>query len=197
VEAATTAQVLRKENTVSNTARRLATTDLPLAGDYLGPAEVVGLGPPLAVRLPSGAVVDAAMALAVPYEPAMADEVLVIGKGEGHYVIGVLHGRGRVSLALEGDVDLHATNGKLRLRGDAGVELLGPELQVRTGRVEVIAGAVIQRFASLTQRVAKLLSVRAGEAHTVVEGAQVTQAESAAILTEGTMTLNGKQIHLG
>jgi hypothetical protein len=182
---------------MSKPARALGTLATALSGDYLGPAEVVDAGPPLTVRLPSGPVVEAAMALALPYEPAAGDVLLVIGKGDAHYVIGVLHGRGRTALELHGDVDLRATNGKLRLRGDEGVELLGPELEIRTGRLDVIAGAVKQRFASLTQRVAKLLSVRAGEAHTVVEGAQVTQAESAAILTEGTMTLNGKQIHLG
>jgi hypothetical protein len=183
---------------VKNAARVLdARPSFPEA-DYLGQAEVADLDAgAVNVRLPGGAVVRAAMALALPYEPVVGDMLLVIGKGADHFVIGVLHGAGRTALTLQGDVDLRAANGRLRLRGDKGLELLGPELEIRTGKLQVIADAVLQRFSSLRQRVTKLLSVHAGEAHTVVDGAQVTQAQSAAIITEGTMTLNGKQIHLG
>jgi hypothetical protein len=57
--------------------------------------------------------------------------------------------------------------------------------------------APIDHGSSLCQRVSDLLSVHAGEAHTVVSGTQLTQAHTAAILTEGTVTINGKEVHLG
>jgi hypothetical protein len=172
-------------------------TPVPQA-DYLGAAEVVSVaGRSVEVRLPDGAVAQATMALALPYEAEPGDLLLVIGKEDAYFVIGVIAGTGRTTLTLPGDVDLRAANGKLRLRGDEGLELLGPELEIRTGKLRMIADAVVHQFSSLSQRVARLLSVHAGEAHTVVDGAQVTQAQSAAMITEGTMTLNGKQIHLG
>jgi hypothetical protein len=166
--------------------------------DYLGPAEVVRAeGGTLHVRLRGGAVRQADLALALPYEPAVGDSLLVIGRGREHYVIGVLQGRGHTALTLEGDVDLRAANGRLRVSGDHGVELSGPEIELRAGRLEMFAGAVRQRFASICQRVSDLVSMHAGEAHTVVRGTQLAQAHTAAILTEGTVTINGKQVHLG
>ena len=42
-----------------------------------------------------------------------------------------------------------------------------------------------------------MLSVHAREVHTVVDETHLTKAKSASVLTEETMTINGKQIHLG
>lgn len=165
---------------------------------YLGPATVTRVtAADVEVRLPDGASARAALAMAFLYEPAEGDVVLVIGQEAGHYVIGVLHGRGRASLALPGDVDLRAVGGVLRLAGDKGVEIAAPEVGVQAGRVRMIAGAVVQRFATLRQRVTELLSVHAAESHTLVEGAAHTQAKSATILTEEKATINGKAIYLG
>ena len=46
----------------------------------------------------------ATVALAYPYEPAVNDMVLAIGQGEAWYVIGVLQGSGKTSLAVPGDL---------------------------------------------------------------------------------------------
>jgi hypothetical protein len=166
--------------------------------DYLGPAEVLETAADaVRVRLRGGAVVGAQLALALAYEPVVGDLLLVIGREEDHYVIGVLRGKGCTSLSVQGDLEVRAADGRLRLSGDNGIELLGPELEVRTGKLEVFAGAVLERFTSLCQRVTKLLSVHAGQAHTVVDETLVTEAREAAILTEGTMSINGKEIHLG
>jgi hypothetical protein len=168
------------------------------AGDYLGPAAVLDVRPgAVQVELRGGTVVTARMALAFPYEPAPGDTLLVIGKGADHYVIGVLHGSGRTSLTMVGDVELRASEGVLRLSGDRGVELRGPEVEISASKLRVVAAAALQRFTSLCQRVTDLLSVQAGEAHTVVHGSQLTQAKNATMLTEEIMTINGKQIHLG
>jgi len=168
------------------------------ATDYLGPAEVLDVeAGAVRVAIPGGPIVRAELALALPYLPSAGDLMLVIGRAGAYYVIGVLHGSGRTELAIPGDIHLRAVGGKLRLEGDQGIELAGPEVEVRAGTLRVVADAVLQHFSSLCQRVTKVLSVHAGESHTVIAGASLTQAKTAAMLTEGTMTLNGKEIHLG
>lgn len=171
-----------------------------LAGprDYLGPGRVTAAeAGRVTVELPGGPSVVAEMALALPYEPALGDTLLVIGKEERYYVIGVLHGRGRTVLSLSGDVAVHARDGALSLSGDKGVAIRGPELEVEAGKVRMIADAVVQKVASMYQRVSALFSVHASEAHTVVEKTSFTKAKNATILTEETVTVNGKQILLG
>jgi hypothetical protein len=164
----------------------------------LGPAEVTRVSPhEVELRLESGALAHAQIALGYPYEPAEGDVVLVIGEAGRHYVIGVLHGTGRSALELPGDVDLRAVGGKLRLSGDKGVEIASPDLSIHVGKLQVIAGTAVQRFASLCQRVADLWSVQAGQRHTVIEGSSHEQAKSAEILTEEQVTINGKAIYLG
>jgi hypothetical protein len=170
----------------------------PGTGPALGPAEVTRVSPhEVEVRFESGASAHAQIALGYPYEPQQGDTVLVIGEAGRHYVIGVLHGTGRSVLELPGDVDVRAVGGVLRLSGDKGVELASPDLSIHVGRLQVIAGAAVQRFASLCQRVADLLSVQAGQRHTVIEGSSHEQAKSASLLTEEQVTINGKAIYLG
>ena len=167
--------------------------------DYLGPATVVAVEEGrVAVELPGEAEpIAVELAFSLPYEPALADTLLVIGRDEKVYAIGVLHGTGRTVLSLQGDVELHARDGALSLSGDKGVKLRGPELEVEAGKIRMVADAVVQKFNSVYQRVSTLLSVRAQEAHTVVEKTSFTQAKNASILTEETVTVNGKQVLLG
>jgi hypothetical protein len=168
------------------------------AQSYLGPAEVLDPGPgPLEVRLLGGAVVKARMALAHPYDAQPGDEVLIIGNEGGHYVIGVLSGAGRSTLAFQGNVDISANGGVLRLSSDKGVEVDAPNVEVRASTLQMLAGAVAQRFASLRQTVTALVSLRAGQTHTVVDGSTYAQSKRATILTEGKVTINGKEIYLG
>ncbi len=178
--------------------RRASETSQSGAEDYLGPANVtqVGAGSVEAV-LPSGKAISAQMALAVPYEPALGDVLLVIGKGDGHYVIGVLRGKGQTRLSLQGNVDLHATDGTLRLSGDRGVQISGPEVGIETRRLGVIAGALVEHLSSAVRRVTGLLSLQVGDSHTIADGSILSQSKTAAILTEETVTVNGKQVHLG
>lgn len=166
--------------------------------DYLGPAEVVEALPhEIEVRLPSGVAARARLALAFPYQPAAGDEVLVIGNAEGHYVIGVLRGSGRTALSFQGDVDLRAEGGVLRLSSDKAVEVAAPELLMMAGRLQQIAETVAQKFVSLRQTVTELLSLRAGQSHAIVEGSSFSQSRTHTILTEEKVTINGKDIYLG
>jgi hypothetical protein len=166
--------------------------------DYLGPAVVLEVGSnDVEARLPSGVVVRAELALAFPYRPAAEDVVLVIGRGEAHYVIGVLRATGETALRFEGNVSLHAIRGKLRLTGDEGVEIQGRELEILVDAFKVVATSMVQKAASAYQRISGLLHVRAGESQTLVDGTSTTKAKTGVILTEEKMTINGKQIYLG
>jgi hypothetical protein len=169
-----------------------------IPSDYLGPAVVAAIEPGgVEARLPSGACVRAALALALPYRPAIDDVVLVIGRDDAHYVVGVLRGSGETALAFEGDVTLHAVRGRLRLTGDEGVEVQGKELEILVSAFKVVADSMVHKAASAYQRVTGLFSLRARDAETLVDGTSTTKAHTAVVLTEDKMTLNGKQIYLG
>jgi hypothetical protein len=171
----------------------------PRPEEYLGPARVIAAdGDEIRVELPGGGPsIPVELAFSLHYEPVAGDQLLVIGRAERHYAIGVLHGAGRTVLSLAGNVELHARGGALSLSGDNGVAIRGPEIDVEAGKIRVVAGAVVQKFHSLYQRVSALLSVRAEEVHTVVDKTAFTKAKNATLLTEETVTVNGKQILLG
>ena len=174
----------------------------------LGPAEVLepgeGVDPRRAVDVrlgsafgPEGQVVRARMATPLPYEPCAGDTVLVIGDAAGHYVIGVLDGRGRTVLELHGDVDLRALGGTLSLQSDRAVRIDAPEVEVLARKLRTVADAVVSTMGSLRQRIASLYSVHAQQIHTVADGTSVAQARSTTILSEDKVTINGKAVHLG
>ena len=166
--------------------------------DYLGPAEVVEQGP-TAVRVDvAGVTTRAQLALAFAYEPAQGDTVLLVARRGKAYVIGVLEGRGRAKLAIAGDVDLHAVGGTLRLRGDAGIEVEGKCVRISASdKLRVVAEHAVTSFESLTRRVRGLLSSHAGDKLETVDGARIERSKQATILTEETMAINGREIHLG
>ena len=166
--------------------------------DYLGPGHTVSVQPhAVEVEIRGGERVRAELALSIPYAPAVGDVLLVIGKGDEHYVIGVLHGSGTTTLSFQGAVDVRATGGPLTLSSDQGVSIQGPELEIHAGRLQVFAGAVVEKFTSLYQRVRETLNVHAGKTHTIVDDASFLTAKNASIVTEETMSINGDQIHLG
>jgi len=151
----------------------------------------------LVIELSGGRRCPARLALASPYAPVVGDILLVIGGPGGHYAIGVLDGAGRTVLSVPGDIDVHAVGGSLRLSGDKGVQVEGESIEMRSNKLQVIAGAVVEKFTTAYQRVSEMLSLRAGQRHTVVDGASFEKSKSATLLTEETVTINGKQVHLG
>ena len=143
----------------------------PSEGRSLGPAEVVSIvRGALGVRLASGAVVSARIALAQAYDASVGDEVLVIGEAGDHYVIGVLLAKAPAVLSVPGDLEIRA-GGALRLTAGAEVEVSGREVAMRASKLSLLADAVTETFTTFRQRVREVLSVHAGESHTVVEGA--------------------------
>jgi hypothetical protein len=174
----------------------------PAPGDSpsrsLGPAEVLSVGPGyVEVCLEHGAVARAELALATPYEPAIGDQLLVIGDADRHWVIGVIRGKGRTVLSFDGDVELRSNDGVLRLASGKRVEVESPDVAFHVGTLRTVADSVIEHVSSLTQRVRSLLSVHAGQRREIIDGSTTTQAQSSTLLTEGDVKVNGKAIHLG
>ncbi len=111
---------------------------------YLGPAEVVFAAED-ALRVSIDGVEIAAVAAVANYIPAVGDTVLVLGDdASGHYAIGVLHTRSRSTTSSgearfvhdpergctriaveEGDLELVATGGNIRLVAGGGIDLTG------------------------------------------------------------------------
>jgi hypothetical protein len=162
-----------------------------------GVVTAVGPGPTVTVALAGGAEVAATLALALPYAAVPGDVLLVVGDGAEHFVIGVVDGRGKTSLELRGDVSLRAVGGALDLSGDHGVSIRGPLVSLEAGDLRAVARSVVETFTSLFQRVSEALHVHAREQVTIVDEGAYTQAKTAAIQTEDTVTINGKEIHLG
>lgn len=165
---------------------------------YLGPAEVLAVEPHrVHLKLPTAGAVWAQLALAFSYEPQTGDQLLVIGNADGHYVIGVLQGRGTARMTFPGDVELRSTGGSVRVAAAEGVEIEAPQVALRARRVQLFARSMVEQLGNLYQTVTEVLNVRAGAAHTMVEGTSYTQAKRATLLTENEVNINGKKINLG
>lgn len=165
---------------------------------YLGPATVTSTSPAvLQAELPTGETVMPRLALAFPFVPAEGDTLLVIGEGERYFVIGVIASSGRTSLHFQGDVEVRAEGGTLELHGDRGVALLGPQIDIKTRRLEVLADKATEAFGSVVTRVKSLLSVHAGESDTLVHGEWSNRSERASITSQEVVSINGKEVHLG
>jgi hypothetical protein len=183
---------------MTSAAQKIRPFPVPRPDDYLGPGHVVEALPHEAVvEIRGGERVRATLALSISYAARPGDVLLVIGKGDDHYVIGVIHGSGTTSLSFQGAVELTATGGPLTLSSDHGIALHGPEVEVEAGKLQLVAGKVVEKLGSLYQRVREALSVHAGSTHTVVDDASFLTAKNASIVTEETMSINGDQIHLG
>ena len=129
--------------------------------------------------------------------PAVNDVVLALGKDARCYVVGVLSSSGKTQLSFRGDVKLEAIGGSLSLGADENVLVRGKAVDLEAGSLTMRAVDVVQKFESVVQRVRGLLSVRAKRQDTMVDESATTRAKRATILTEETMAINGKQIHLG
>lgn len=164
----------------------------------VGPARVVEAGPSwvLVECAGRGAAERAELAFSMPYEPAVGDLLVVLGKPGSLYAVGVLRGTGKTILAVEGDLDV-AASGSLRLRGGMGVAIEGRDVSIEAGRMETTAKTVVEVVGSFVQRVSGLFSQQARDVHVHAEQSVVTRGKNATILTEESVVVNGKQLFLG
>lgn len=176
----------------------LRSSELALDERILGPAEVVAIGVrDVEVRLESGMVVAAVVALATRYEARVGDEVLVISQGGRSWIIGVISGSGSTVLSFDGDVELRSNDGTVRVSGARGVEIDGPRIDLRSSTLSIAAEALVERVASFTQRVRDLMSIHVGKKHEIVDGSSTSQAKSSTLLTQEDVKINGRTVHLG
>lgn len=164
---------------------------------FLGPAEVL-TGSPLRVRREDGREVAVEPGFTFPYTPAPGDRLLVIeGEREAHWAIGVISGRAPEALAFPGDVTVRAVGGTLNLRGDEGVHVEAPLVSLRGEALRTIVGTLSERADAALRLVKDLLTVRAGESRRTVMGEDHSRSKRSVTLAEGTVKIDGGQVHLG
>jgi hypothetical protein len=176
---------------------------------YLGPGEVITpAGKPdfIEVRLLDGETLWARLALALPYTPAIGDEVLVFCQQLADaYVIGVLQGRGVTTLQSPADLTLSAPNGTIRieagrsvqLRGTESVEITTRKAAVRATRLHILATTLVQRLGSAYTWATGLLQFKSRRMRTVTDEGWLVRADRAHLKTTGNTCINGKTVHLG
>ena len=77
------------------------------------------------------------------------------------------------------------------------VSVRSNDVRIEAGAVRTIAESVVERAATAYQHIREVLSVHAGEKREVVRGEWLARAERANIVTSETVSINGKEIHLG
>ena len=177
-----------------------ATGEAPSPAPYLGPGVVLeGSGDRFLVQLADaeGNQVQAQLALAFPYRPAIGDSLLVLGQAGRHYVVGLLHGSGQVDLTFQGDVSLRALGGTLKLAGDSGLKLESPEVTVRARTIRPFAESLSEKVSEAYRWVKGTLTVRAGESRRVVEGEDLAQSKRSTTLAKDVVRIDGGQTQLG
>ena len=168
-----------------------------LGAPYLGHGQVLAVDNGRVLVALSGAKAWATMALGNGYAPVVGDVLLVIGKGEAFYVIGVIAGRGRTTLSAHGDLELRAPHGRIDLLARDGINLRAGLVQIVGKTWEVVAETVRHRFGELCCQVKEVMRWRSKRAETEVEDVHRTQAGRIVQRADKDVSIDGEKIHLG
>ena len=135
-------------------------------GVSLGPAQVTAVASDGTIRAARAeepaAEITVILALASPYRPQAGDSLLVIGQAGAWYAIGVLSGSGITRIAVPGDLEIAAPNGRLELSAGHAVRLTAPRIDAVARRLQLAADRLIERCQHASSRITGLLDVRAG-----------------------------------
>jgi hypothetical protein len=164
---------------------------------YLGPARVTQVTERRVRLRLQDQELWATVALAFPYELALEDRVLVIGQDDQWYVIGLLEGRGTTKLIVPGDLELRAPRGAIRLSAGKRIEVAGPLVAIKAGRLRLMAHSVRERFARATRWVRETASVQAERLLTKVNGDYRLHAGRIKEKARGRVQIDGEKIDLG
>lgn len=170
---------------------------------YLGAARVVRVEPAAVVvaleeaRGSGPVVVHATPALTVPYAPRPGDQLLVIGDAAAFYVIGVLDGRGAVSLSNPAGVALRAEGGALRVVGDRGVRVAGARVRLETGWLRQLAVSAVTTFGERVTHVREAWKVEAGQLDERSDGRHLLQARRAVIKALTSARIKSTTVRVG
>ena len=177
--------------------------------NYLGSATVLNAGMVpgyVEVLLPDGEGVSARLALAVPYQPSVGDEVLVIAKDSDHmFVIGVLKGTGSTTLKVPGDLNIEAPNGaitlssskRVNLKSKQVVETSAPRIVLRSERLDVLTRKIVQKVQNYYQWISELCQIKSRRFRIVVDEGFLVKAERVHLKSNSNCSIDGKTIHLG
>ena len=138
-----------------------------------------------------------ALALPCLYEPNAGDTVLAIGQGESYYIIGILKGAGKTTIAATGDLELRAVNGTLDLFSGREIRIHSPKVGVQAGKLSLLAGSMKERFGRAARWVKECFQLRAGRMRTRVKEDHHIQARRIVGLAKEDVRLDGKKINLG
>lgn len=164
---------------------------------HLGPARVMSVeGHRVLVAL-GEAKAWATLAMAVHYAPAVGDTLLVIGREEVFYAIGVIAGRGRTTLTAPGDLELLAPHGRIDLHARDGIELRTSTLRCVADAWDAVCGTVRQRCSEFLCHVRGVVRWRARRSETTVEDVHRTRAGRIEQQAEGEVQIDGRKINLG
>ena len=140
---------------------------------YAGPARVLEIEedarPHIALLGGSGERTVADWAIPFRYEPRVGDLLFVMGRSGRYWVTGIMHGTGRSQLAFRGDTELRAS-GALRVGGDGGVRIAGPEVGIETRDLHSEAEHAAQRLGTVDTTVTGTVDERAGACERSIDG---------------------------
>ena len=164
---------------------------------YLGPASVVQTA---AGRVQLNVRDDrrwARMGLAFPYEPVRGDEVLVIGRGEALYVIGVLRGSGPTTFSAPKDLRFRAPHGSIELTAANGVRVKASTVKLVSDTLEILATTLFERLVEATHWIENALHIRAGQVRMRSEASYDLRAAAISQRATEDVHVDGRKIHLG
>jgi hypothetical protein len=165
--------------------------------EYLGPGRLVRLaGTRATVSLPDSHV-EAQLATIGGVVPAPGDSVLVIGRGDAYYVIGVLESNGPLRIAVPRDLEIEALHGKVSIKSAQEVRLTTRRLSIRARRLDTVVRSVQETFENMATWVRDRLETRAGQMDTRVDGDSHLRARRIVELAEKDVRIDGESINLG
>lgn len=165
---------------------------------YLGPATVTETeGPAQQVRVAPSERSEAwaRLALALPYQPAVGDEVLVIGD-EVLYVIGVLRGKGLSHLQVPGRLKIEAPQG-IEMISHGPIETRAPSIRFQVGKFEIVAQRLLESVRDAYRWVSGLFQLQSHRVRLFAESTAHLKAERTYLASRDAMNIDGKTIHLG
>lgn len=167
------------------------------AAVYCGPAIVLAVDQSsVKLQLP-GREARAELALAYPYQPRPNDLVLALGVADGDvYVVGVLQGKGRTHIRVDGNLDIEAS-GQVTVRGGTGVALEGKHVAVSAERYELFARSVIERLGDVHRWAKGIITTFAERTRTVVQQNATLSAGRIVEKAKQDVVIDGERIRLG
>ncbi len=142
--------------------------------------------------------VHARLALFVPYQPSVGDVVLVHGRHEELYVIGLLEGSPTWAWNAKGRLRIAARNGRLHLHGRDGVSVSGETIRIRAREeLNLAATRTHEAFQRLERRVRGSYAVFAHELVDRSDAQWFVRAKRVAVKVNEAMFINSEVVRAG